>query len=135
MDLPALALSLRDLRVAAGLTHRALCARLDLATATIANVERGARKPSIDLVLAWVRETGGRIQILPAADGSSSRSTLTPDELALLEAVDELSRDSVPDIKRRRALILSLARGVRNASPESLELLEMQAERLLRQRP
>lgn len=55
---------LKQLRTERGHTQRALAAALGVDVSTITHVERGSRRPSIELLTAWVAHCHGRILIL-----------------------------------------------------------------------
>jgi len=58
--LPRFAFDLRGLRAAAGTpSYRELAGRTHYSTSTLADATRGLRKPSLEVVLAFVRACGG----------------------------------------------------------------------------
>jgi transcriptional regulator with XRE-family HTH domain len=132
VQLSDLSSRLQELRLRAGLTQRALCARLDLAPATVANVEANRRRPSIELLFAWIEATGGNLRVELPGEAESPLLALTAEERALVLAYRALVPDRDPLDRRRRAVLVALARGLHNAGTEGVELLEMHAERLSR---
>lgn len=58
-DLTRFAAELRELRLSAGLSCRALAGRAHFSRTTVSNVESGTRKPSLEIVRSFVRACGG----------------------------------------------------------------------------
>jgi transcriptional regulator with XRE-family HTH domain len=105
---------------------------LQLAPATIANVEGNRRKPSIELLFAWLEATGGTLRIELPGEAEAPLLALTAEERTLILAYRALAPERDPLDGRRRAALVALAQGVHNAGTEGLELLEMYADRLSR---
>lgn len=81
---------LRELRVASRLTQRELASRIGIASPTVTNIETGARHPGLDVLNAWLKETGGRLELVREADPPL---VINADERALLAALRALSVD------------------------------------------
>jgi transcriptional regulator with XRE-family HTH domain len=84
-DLALFAAELRELRLSAGLSCRALAGRAHFSRTTVSNVESGLRRPSWDIVQAFVRACGGDVRAaeekwrrLPQADGLTRAIPPTP---------------------------------------------------------
>lgn len=88
---PPIAKILRDIRKAAGLTQAALAAEVGGTQRRITNIERGTRRPSLELVEAWAAACGRRFVFDFPADGETdtelmARVAAAPPELRRIVA-------------------------------------------------
>jgi transcriptional regulator with XRE-family HTH domain len=100
----------RDSRTSAGLTMRALAARADVATSTIARIEAGKVDPTVGMLARLLSAAGRQLEL-------GTHRTPGPE---IADLADAWSRGDRPDWTRLRAFLDQLARHPEQKGPAML---------------
>ena len=116
MNIADIADHLKKMRASKGLLQRDIADALSVDTSTITHIERGTRLPSIDVLFRWISVCGGTLQILGAGDVADPLASLSPQQRAVMEAMQEMD---VEDAGR----LVGVARALRTTDGLARDLL------------
>lgn len=106
---------LRELRKAAGLTQASLGEQLDISNGYISAIEKGDKRGSIDILVAWTTACGGRLEEVLAPDESPDRAA----RLRQLRAEAGLTQQQLADRLGLSDKTISAVENGRNAGSVS----------------
>ncbi len=117
---PPIQALLRELRLGAGLTQAKLAERLGCTQRKVTNVERGTRRPSLELLESWAAACGRRYVFDFPPEGAAEAAVpqrFAVASPALRQVVEELLSIEHPSESALRALEGHIAAWKAQASP------------------